>query len=162
LVRRRTTYDAYLKSQTEDSEKQARLAAAEVTEINGLAKKLLGVASYQSLAARWKTSQKLIIVGGILAGAGIALFAWAAHPPEDAKASLATPNVLTSPTQKTLSLSPAGRDALDTALGAACKTADLITVEVLATTDAGPDVLVNQQGCARIRVLLGPSWGVVR
>jgi hypothetical protein len=102
------------------------------------------------------------MAGGVLAGAGIGLYAWSANPPPDAAASVATPNIVTAPTAKKLTLTSDGIDSLKEALGEDCDTTKPINVLVLATTGAGPDVLTNQDAsCKRVRFILGPDWGTL-
>lgn len=140
----------------------AEAADARAVTVSDTAHELLKVVSYEHLAHRWRVAELWIVVGGVLAGVGIGIFAWGANPPADAVASAATPNVLSAPTAKKLTLTSEGMESLQEALGESCNTKQPIDVLVLAKTDAGPDVLVDQAaGCKRIRFILGTAWGTV-
>lgn len=104
---------------------------------------LVGIASYASLAHRWKWSVRLIIVGSIIAAASIGCFAWAANPPEDAKESSAAANVLAAPSEKSMTLTKLGVSTLSKDRGNACPVDNAINVLILGSTPAGPDVLIS-------------------
>ena len=98
-------------------------------------------------------------IGGLLAAGGLGCLAWAAHPPEDAQASAAAANVMTSPRIAYLKLNGTGRTDLREQLGDDCDTRAL-QVLVLASTAAGPDLL-DESGCKPIRPVLTSAWGTV-
>lgn len=123
---------------------------------------LLAVTSYSALAHRWKRARWVIIGAGVVAGLGLGLFAWAANPPEDAEASAAAANVLTAPKTQVARLTGDGVAALAETLGEDCPAEEPLTVIVLGSTAAGPDVLVDQEGCARTRLVLTEAWGTVK
>jgi hypothetical protein len=104
----------------------------------------------------------MIIVGGLLAAAGIGTYAWSVNPPPAATASEAAPDVLTAPTPEFANLTAAGRAALRDSAGPACDLTHPVAVLGLATTPAGPDLVVDQAGCAPVRFILGPTWGQVQ
>jgi hypothetical protein len=141
---------------------QAEAADARAVVVSNTTQELLRVVSYEHLAHSWRVAAPWIMAGGVLAGAGIGLYAWSANPPPDAAASVATPNIVTAPTAKKLTLTSDGIDSLKEALGEDCDTTKPINVLVLATTGAGPDVLTNQDAsCKRVRFILGPDWGTL-
>ena len=86
---------------------------------------------------------------------------WDSNPPEDAKASLAAPAIIGSLSEQSLTLSPAGQEALNVKLGAQCAISEPPKILFLSSTDAGPDVIVQQEGCNPVRLILGSEWGTV-
>jgi hypothetical protein len=176
---RRTAYDdARAHPGDQDKINVANLADNRFVAIDQVVGPLLNVVSYQHLAHAWKNARIGIVVGAVAAAFGVGVFAWAAHPPPDAAASMAAANVLTAPEQGRVQLTAAGMSALPQSVGAACwskppegtagqpspsGSAAAVTVQVLvlAKTDAGPDVLIDQTGCNQVRVLLGSSWGTL-
>jgi len=163
LTERKNTQAAHLANPSDTALKTAAEAAdARALGINQTGAELLKVVSYSHLIHRWHWSEFWIIVGGTIAAAGIGLFAWAANPPEDEVASVASPNVITSPAGKRMRLTPEGVKVLGDKLGRGCKTEDGVDVLVLGKTDIGPDVLVSgSPDCKPVRLILGQGWGTV-
>jgi hypothetical protein len=140
----------------------AETANARAVAVSDITRDYLTVVSYQRLAHRWRVAAAGIVVGGVLAGTGIGVFAWSANPPDTALASAARPGILTAPTQAKLTLTSVGVESLRGELGAACDTSKPISVLLLADTAAGPDVLTDQApSCQRIRFILVAAWGTV-
>jgi hypothetical protein len=123
---------------------------------------LLDTATYRNLAYRWRRSGAVILLIGVIAAGGIGLFVWAANPPPAVQASAATPAVLTTPSQATVTLTDAGRAALRSALGAGCPISSPLAALELGATDAGADVLVQQPGCSATRFVAVPEWASVQ
>ena len=139
----------------------ADVADAQAVVLSETVGSLLDVASYQALAHRWRAARRAVIGGAALAAVGIGAFAWATNPPEGAAGTAVEPAVLTEPQPGTLRLSSAGQEALADALGAACLADGPLEALVLGTTGAGPDVLVESEGCDPVRFVLVPAWGTV-
>lgn len=162
ITARNSAYDRYVNETDENRRKTLgtafKLADSSLLALDKDITAILQVGQFYAVAFRWYVCFAVSVVGAVLAAAGIGLFAWASNPPEDAVASSASSNVLTTPTQGTARLLPEGRAAL--AKDLACDKTEL-SVLVLAKTAAGSDVLVQEEGCKSIRVLLGPMWGTV-
>jgi hypothetical protein len=173
---RQSAYEA-ARAQPGDVDKvtQAHLADNRFVAIDQVVGPLLEVVSYQHLAHKWKQARFWIVVGAIGATVGLGTFAWAANPPPDAAASTAAANVLTTPKQGRVQFTADGMAALQKSVGTGCwempakEPADAeaptprapVDVLVLAQTDAGPDIVIDQSGCNRVRVLLGSAWGTL-
>lgn len=140
----------------------AELADARAVHIHAIGSNLVAVASYSALSHRWRVTVRWIVLGALLSAFGLGVFAWAANPPEEAKASTAAANVLATPTPQVVKLTATGIKALQEKLGDNCKTAENINVLVLANTPSGPDVLVETIDCARIRVVMTRAWGTAQ
>ena len=147
--------DANLKNRAEVEENRAMM-------LHGIADGLVSVVAYSHLAHRWSVAVKWIVGGALVAAGGLGLFAWAANPPADAKASAASANVLTTPSSKTVMLTADGVEALKGKLGDGCDTAKSLNVLVLGDTPSGPDVLIDNDGCAVLRVVMTTAWGTVQ
>lgn len=176
--RRKAYEDARAHPADQDKITVANLADNRFIAIDQVVTPLLDVVSYQRLAHAWKTARLLIVGGAVLATLGLGVFAWAANPPPDAAESMAAANILTAPTRGRIQLTEAGMSALQQSAGTACwDTSQEVTptpssppgatpmprihVLVLGRTDAGPDVLLDQSGCNRVRLLLTPAWGTL-
>jgi hypothetical protein len=173
---RRSAYET-ARAEPGDADKitQAHLADNRFVAIDQVVGPLLEVVSYQHLAHTWKQARLWIVVGAMGATIGLGTFAWAANPPPDAAASTAAANVLTAPKQGQVQLTAVGMAALQKSVGAGCwempadESAEAeapipgatVEVLVLAKTDAGPDIVIDQSGCNRVRVLLGSVWGTL-
>lgn len=162
LRKRKSTLDAH-HAHLEDPAlaDKARAADARVVQLHGVGQGLVTVASYQQLSHRWKVAVRWIVGGGLAAAVGLGLFAWASNPPAEATASAAAPNVVGTAETKAVTLTQGGVEALATKLGSGCNTAAPLAVVVLGETSAGPDVLIDQVGCARLRVVMTQAWGTV-
>ncbi|TDD60868.1 hypothetical protein E1263_09645 [Kribbella antibiotica] len=136
-------------------------ANARAVALNGIVKTIVGVSAYRELARLWRAARVKIIVGGALAALGVGTFAWAANPPDKVVASAAEPAILAAPEPTKITLTAVGREALGPKLGTGCPLTSPISVLQLGSTDAGPDVLVQQPGCAAVRFVVVPAWGSV-
>ena len=105
------------------------------------------------LAYRWRRAGAAILACGVLAAAGIGAFSWAANPPAEVKASMATPSVLTAPETITVTLTDQGQMALRNALGPQCARISTLRGLSLGNTAAGTDVLIQQKGCKTVRFI---------
>lgn len=163
LVARKEALDAHYANPADDGLKAAAtFADARSQQLNGVSQELVGVASYMTVVDAWQRARVRLVVAGLLGGVGISLFAWASNPPEAAVASSARAAVLTSPQDATVTLTPAGIDALSEKLGQGCSAAEPLGARLLGKTDAGADVLVEPSDtCREVRFLLTPAWGSV-
>jgi len=139
----------------------AEAASARANALNAVAAGLTAAASYSVVAFRYKVAVICLIILALVGGSGLGLFVWAANPPDDAVASNANANVLTTPKAAQLHLTQEGVTALAGNLGSGCATDHAIGVLELADTPAGPDVLVQQVSCASIRLVLTSNWGTI-
>lgn len=162
LAERRVSYADYVGNPTSGTRERAVVADAAAVSVSSIAKALVHVASYTALAERWRKARLFVVIGGIVAACGISIFAWAANPPPDVAGSSVTPGTLKSPVPGTANLSAESHVVLASALGKSCQLNAPLKVLVLGQTDAGPDILVQESGCAAIRLVLVPAWGSVR
>lgn len=134
-----------------------------VRQLSGVVQNVLTVAVYLRLVFRWRLASVFIALGAAVAGAGVVGFVWAANPPPAAAASMVTPGFLDKAEPKTLVLTQQGAAALKKDIGsAACAVTTTVEVDVLASTDSGADVLVDQPGCPKARFIVTSFWGHIR
>ena len=154
---------ATLKQQDNEANRKAAAASdADMVSISYTVSSLLDVVSYMRLAYRWRRAGAALLACGVLAAAGIGVYAWAANPPDAVKASMATPSVLTTPQTIYVTLTAEGKEALKNALGPHCAMASTLGALSLGDTDAGPDVLIEQKGCNRVRFIAVFDWASVQ
>jgi hypothetical protein len=149
----------------EDSE--ANRAAAEAADakfvfLSDTVTSLIADVGYMRLAYRWRRAGAAILACGVLAAAGIGAFSWAANPPAEVKASMATPSVLTAPETITVTLTDQGQMALRNALGPQCARISTLRGLSLGNTAAGTDVLIQQKGCKTVRFIAVADWASVQ
>lgn len=154
---------ATLRRHDSDENRAAAAAAdAEVVSLNGIVSSLLEVVTYMRLSYRWRRAGIALLALGVLAAAGIGTFAWAANPPQNVTASSAIPSVLTAPQPISVTLTAQGQTALRNALGPQCAVTSALTALSLGNTNAGPDVLIQQEGCNTTRFVAVPAWASVQ
>lgn len=153
------TMGDYLKDPVEANRIPAKADEINVRYLAKVVQNLLSAASYAALSYRWKSSLGIIIGGGAVAIAGTFMFVWAANPPDTVKASQASPVILTAPNVGQVVLSSAGRQAVTAQIGADCANKAVLNVLILDETEAGPDILVQEDGCSTVRLILVNSWG---
>lgn len=158
---RRTTFIANKNSPTSVTKTQAEAAQMNAIYLSGIVRNVLQVASYYKLANTWRIAAFATGVGAVVAATGLVFFVWAANPPDDAKASLAAPAIIGNLSEQTLQLLPAGQEVLSEKLGAQCPISKPLKVLFLSSTDAGPDVIVQQENCNPVRLILGSEWGAI-
>ena len=129
--------------------------------LDGIVRNVLEVNSYHRLLSRWRISSCIIAIGALLAGAGVVMFAWAANPPESAKASSMTPGMIGSAAELKVELTKSGQEALRTQLGATCPISEPLSIYALDDTASGADIIVVEDGCDPIRLILETEWGTV-
>lgn len=155
----KSTMDEFLTDPKNIPREPSYAAQSRVTYLAEVVQSLLTAASYEALSYLWRRSLVIIISGGILAALGTTMFIWAANPPANVKASQANPVVLTSPDLGQVTLSEAGRRAVTEKIGTDCANKPVLNALVLGKTDAGPDVLLQEEGCETARLILVESWG---
>ncbi|MFK4086472.1 hypothetical protein ACI2LF_20340 [Kribbella sp. NPDC020789] len=159
---REQAYTAHLADLSDEGNRNTFVTAnARVVALNGIVKNIVAVSAYRELARMWRAARVKIIVGGALAALGVGAFAWAANPPLKVLASMAEPAVLAAPEPARITLTAVGREALGAKLGVSCPLTNPINLLQLGSTEAGPDVLVQQSGCAAVRFIVVPAWGSV-
>jgi hypothetical protein len=146
---------------TQETADDAKAADANAVYLSGVVQNVLQVASYYKLAKTWRWAAGVIGLGAVIAAIGLVFFIWAANPAEDAKGSLASPVVIGNLSEQSMQLLPAGQEALGRSLGNQCPTSKPLKVLLLSGTDAGPDVVVQQENCNRVRLVLGSEWGTL-
>lgn len=143
-------------------EAAARAANAKLVSLSDTVQSLLAAVTYMRLAYRWRRAGAALLACGVLATAGIGAFAWAANPPDDVKASMATPSILTTPETVTITLTTQGQKALGNALGPHCAVTSTLRALSLGSTNAGPDVLIQQKDCNATRFVAVTNWASVQ
>ncbi|MFD1210905.1 hypothetical protein ACFQ36_02465 [Arthrobacter sp. GCM10027362] len=144
---------------TKATELALRRADIRAVHLSGIVQNVLKVASYQSVARRWKWAALIIAGGALLAFVGLMFFIWGVNPPAAAKASSAVTAVVGETATRTIRLSPVGQARLKEKLGAGCDVSKPLRVLHLDDTAAGPDVVIQQDGCKPLRIVLNLSWG---
>ena len=155
------TYDAYQGATAENETELAtafKTAEAERLPINETLDWLLGYAGYLEVEARFKRARILMFAAGIAAAAGIASFAWAAHPEKKSESS-SSAAVPASPAEITVDLSPAGEGSLKDALGAKCNDSAFDALALGGPANAIEAVAIPTAGCEPARFVLTPSIG---
>lgn len=155
----KSTMDEFLTDPKNIPREPSYAAQSRVTYLAEVVQSLLTAASYEALSYLWRRSLVIIISGGVLAALGTSMFIWAANPPANVQASQANPVVLTSPDLGQVTLSEAGRRAVTEKIGTDCANKPVLNALVLGKTDAGPDVLLQEEGCETARLILVESWG---
>jgi nicotinamide riboside transporter PnuC len=162
-LKARNSAFAMLKHQYNDQNSVAAAAAdAEFVSLSDTVNSLIAAVAYMRLAYRWRRAGAALLACGVLAAAGIGAFAWAANPPDNVQASMATPSVLTAPERITLMLTTQGQVALRDALGPDCPVTSALRALSLGETQAGTDVLIQQKGCKTVRFIAVADWASVQ
>lgn len=159
---RNAAFAALKKEFNEPNKVAAEAADDEAVSLSDTVDSLLAVVTYMRLAYRWRRAGAALLACGVLAAAGIEGFAWAANPPDDVKASMATPSVLTTPEMVTVTLTAQGQKALSNALGPHCAVTSTLKALNLGSTSAGPDVLIQQKDCNTTRFVAVTNWASVQ
>lgn len=133
----------------------------ELGRLYSIARDVTDMASYYRLTWRWNLASVGIALGGLATVVGVTFFIWAINPPADAKASAASPAVLSAVSSGTLTLTPAGKAAITSSEDPACARKPTLSVLVLGDTQSGPDILVQEPGCSPARLVLGSDWGTL-
>lgn len=136
-------------------------ANADVRFVRDAGEHLLEVVGYANVAGRWTYAAKWTLGLGVLAAIAVGAFAWAANPPEDAKGTAANPAVVGKATSVTVTLTDQGREALEESLGTGCDLDKPMSGVLLGKTDAGADVLIDNDPCEPVRFVAGPGWAAV-
>lgn len=137
----------------------ARIAQERAHYLAQIVRTVARMASYEKVSAQWKSAMKFIGIGAALSLTGLMIFIWAINPPEAVAASEASPAVVGEAALRTVTLTPLGQESLGAELGTACDIAQPLTVLHLDDTGTGPDVVVQQQGCKTLRLIITDSWG---
>jgi hypothetical protein len=159
---RKVAEAAYAEKPDVTHEAAAKAADAKVVSLSDTVQSLLAAVTYMRLAYRWRRAGAALLACGVLAAAGIGAFAWAANPPDDVKASMATPSVLTTPETVIVTLTAQGQKALSNALGPHCSVTSTLRALSLGSTNAGPDVLIQQKDCNVTRFVAVADWASVQ
>lgn len=156
---RQDRYDADQSLQAAPGDKQALKAYAaadqRVQELRTVAGQLRPLGAYCEArdvftrARRWSFGGAALVVGGV------ALFAYAAAPDDDAPGPALPP----TPSRATLELTTAGRAQLAEALGARCPARPAVVV--LGRDKNDYDVVVTEPGCSSVRLTVTPAIGSV-
>lgn len=162
LNARNTAFATLRQKDTVANRAVATAANAEMVTLSNTVNSLLDVVTYMRLAYRWKRAGAALLACGVLAAAGIGAFAWAANPPSEIEASMATPAVLTAPEKVLITLTTQGERALRNALGPKCAVTSTLKALRLGDTRAGPDVLIQQEGCNTTRFVAVTGWASVQ
>ncbi|EMY36146.1 hypothetical protein D477_000645 [Arthrobacter crystallopoietes BAB-32] len=150
---------ANLDNPNQETELAANVAQTRAIHLSQVVRKVSRVASYEVVADRWKKLSWTIGEGAGVSLLGLLVFIWAINPPAKVAASEASPAVVGEAAMRMLELEPAGQRALAKDLGEECRVEEPLRVAHLATTDTGPDVLVQQDGCKPMRLIITNRWG---
>lgn len=162
LELKRNALEANFNSPTAHTKLIATAAQARVDYLDGIVRNVLEVGAYHRLLKHWRILSAFIALGAVLAGTGVVMFAWASNPPENAKASSMTPGVVSTAAQGTVLLVDAGRKALYKQLGDKCPLEKPLSIYLLAETDFGSDIIITEEDCNPIRLILKTEWGTVQ
>ena len=162
LSDRRTKAQQHFDRPVQETADLAEASDARVEYLDGIVRNVLQVASYYRLTDRWRRCAVIIAAGALIAAGGLSIFIWAANPAPAAKTSTASPSVIGEVSEQTIILLPGGKAALEKALGAACPISVPLKVTLLEKMPAGPDVIINHDGCKKARLILGTSWGTLQ
>lgn len=160
LTTRRDSYDLFRSDPSEATLREAQLTDSHAAYLSGIAQNLQDVANYRFLAHRWRRSVALMGLGGLLAAGGTVAFTWAANPPQSARASNALSAVIGAPQPGAVTLTDTGRAALQSAMSATCNLNGPLAASMLGESSGMPDLLIQQNGCSAVRVVVSPDWGM--
>jgi hypothetical protein len=145
------TYEDTDKAKLEKEKKRLGVAEREMREVLSL--------------ANWKATERLfnddvrwrLVGAAIIATVGIALFAWAANPPEEEKESAEKPVLGVAPSLGRLTFKPEAESQLKQALGESCEIGK-VRVLVIGGTKKEPEVIsIPEAGCDAVRFVGGPE-----
>lgn len=140
----------------------ARIADAAAKHLSQIVEKVIRMGSYEAVSKQWRAAMIYIALGALVSLVGLLIFIWAINPPEQVAASEASPAVVGEAAIRTLTLTPDGQSALAIRLGSSCDATQPLEVAYLDTTDTGPDVVVQQQGCKPLRLIVTERWGEIK
>ncbi|MHA7209590.1 hypothetical protein [Arthrobacter sp. MDT1-65] len=153
--------NSYANPADQNANVRAKTAMETAQNLGHIVRTVTRMASYEAVAKRWQRAMIFIGIGAALSLAGLMIFIWAINPPKAAAASEASPAVVGEAALRTVTLEPLGQEALATRLGDDCDVTQPLSVLHLDNTDTGPDVVVQQQGCKALRLIITHSWGKV-
>ncbi|NKX55792.1 hypothetical protein [Arthrobacter mobilis] len=162
LNRRNTAIEDNIANPTPETELAARTADTWAVHLSHIVQNVLKVASYQAVARRWRRSARLMAAGAALAFVGLMVFIWGANPPEEASAGSAGAAVVGEAATRTVELTVTGQSRLRGSLGDDCDASEPLQVMHLDQTPAGPDIVIQQDGCNPLRIVLTENWGFLR
>lgn len=114
-------------------------------------------AAYREMQRRFDVARMAMLAYAVLAAAAIALFAWAANPPDDPADAVVAP----AAAQVQVALTDAGREAFAGALGARCVKRPLAALVVGGTRREPLLVALPRAGCAPAQFTLPPVLGAL-
>jgi hypothetical protein len=140
-----------------------RLSRADVSEarqqvVQAVISDVVIDASYREASRRFDKAAKPMLAWAVVGACAIALFAWAANPPDgEAKDK---PLVKPTPQRVTFTLTDAGRQTLSDALGATCVSGPIAALAIGGTSEAPLVVTLPQGGCKPVQFTLSSDLGV--
>lgn len=155
--------DAWARYETSSGDEKKQLATqvkraeAKRKRMDATLTWILSYARYLDVSATFRKALTAMFVGAVLAAAGIALFAWAAHPEgesEDPPGAVAA-----APREVTVNLSSAGEDALKESVGTSCDTGSMSAIALSGDADAVEMVSVPTGSCKVHSFVLTPMLG---
>jgi hypothetical protein len=133
-------------------------ALAERERVGGHVHRFLGFALVAQVRAKLNRALLAMLAGGIMAAAGMTLFAWASHSDQSATSSVET--IPKRPSEATVALSKHGRAVLTKRLGDNCPDKKIAAIALGGEPDALDVVSVPTANCAATRFTLTEDMGV--
>jgi len=150
--------NAYLAAPDKTKEVELNAASSKVTYLDKISQNVVEQASYRRLRFWWLWSRLGVFVGAVLAAAGIAVFAWAANPPQ----LTATPVVPNTPTEVILEIATDHRALLKPVLGANCDLSKPLAGLAMAVAgDVYTVAIVPTDTCLATVITVPPEAGKV-
>jgi hypothetical protein len=158
ITSRRQAFEEYFKNTGDTAKRDAAQAADQWAVLLGQAQThAVDRASFSLVRSAYRRARWLILLGALLAAAGIALFGWAANPPDTA----AVPVVVHTPTEVIAHIDPEDRPPLQAVLGSKC---DLSALDAVAVGEQGETyhlASVQTENCTVASFDMTPKMGTV-
>ena len=122
-----------------------------------LASTVIDYASYREMQRRFDVARRWMLAFAVVGATAIAVFAWAANPPDDVADALVAP----PPVQVRIALTGHGREALAGALGPTCVTRPVAALMIGGTREAPLVVALPRTGCTPSEFTLAPALGTL-
>jgi hypothetical protein len=152
-------YEAAAAEEKKSLKGGVRRAEAERKRIDDAMDWLFSYARFVEVSHLFKVALRAMFLSAAIAALGIAGFAWAAHPDEEAAKEEPATIVAKAPLQGEIDLSAAGRETLGDDLGPSCDTEAVPAVALAGSAEALEVIAVASETCALNRFLLTPELG---
>jgi hypothetical protein len=152
-------WDQYDANPTDETRAAVDRAVAERKRIDDAVQTFLPIALYAEVRDKFRAALAAMFAGALLAAAGIALFAWAAHPEEEKSEPSAEPAAAKIPIEVELSLSDDGKNALGSRIGRACDTGRVRALAIGGEPAALDVVTMPTAKCSTVHFTLTDELG---